>query len=154
MPSGSRSAMTLGANVWSGSITTSTSAGPRAHERRRDAPRPARRGVVTRTAVDAVGVGDRDHVRERQAAAGTLADAAAAEQVVLRLPDRHVAVVVEDEDLDRQLVLDDRLQLLQVHLDAAVAGEADDAFVRDRMAARPQRLRARANAAPMAAGRS
>ena len=37
-----------------------------------------------------------------------------------------IAAVVDQEDLNGQMVVDDGLQLLQVHLDAAVAGHQDD----------------------------
>ena len=43
---------------------------------------------------------------------------------------RHIAGVVEDEDLDRHLVVHEGLQFLHVHLDAAVARQADHAPIR------------------------
>ena len=41
-------------------------------------------------------------------------------------------LVVEDEDLDRKLVMGDGLQFLNVELYAAVAGQADHPFTRPR----------------------
>src|SRR5216683_229194 len=45
--------------------------------------------------------------------------------IVLARPDRGVAVVVDDEELDRQVEANDRFQLLDVQLKAAVAVDAD-----------------------------
>ena len=85
---------------------------------------------------EAVRVRDLLHVREAQVldAAHARVDANAykwlsAEEVGLRLADAVIAAVVDDEDLDRQLVADDRLKLLQVHLDGAVAGEDEDVML-------------------------
>ena len=85
---------------------------------------------------EAVRVRDLLHVREAQVldAAHPRVDANAykrlsAEEVGLRLANAVVAAVVDDEDLDRQLVADDRLKLLQVHLDRAVAGEDEDVML-------------------------
>ena len=92
--------------------------------------------VVRADEREAVRVRDLLHVREAQVldAAHTRVDANAykrlsAEEVGLRLADAVVAAVVDDEDLDRQLVADDRLELLQVHLDGAVAGEDEDVML-------------------------
>ena len=85
---------------------------------------------------EAVRVRDLLHVRKAQVlnTAHTRVDANAykrlsAEEVGLRLADAVIAAVVDDENLDRQLVADDRLELLQVHLDGAVAGEDEDVML-------------------------
>ena len=70
--------------------------------------------------------GDLAEIREGDVALGPAADLDAVEEVAVRLEDRDVAAVVEQEDLHRQAVAGDRLQLLHVHHDAAVAGERDD----------------------------
>ena len=49
-----------------------------------------------------------------------------AEDVGLRLADRMIAIVVDDDDLDGQTVGQNGLQLLQVHLDRAVTRDAND----------------------------
>ena len=51
-----------------------------------------------------------------------------AEEVILGEADGVVAVVVDHEDLDRKVVGQNRLQLLQVHHDGTVALEADGFF--------------------------
>ena len=91
---------------------------------------------------DAVGCADLDHVGEGDAAGGSGADQAALKEAGLGLTDGEIAAVVQDEDFDGELVADDGLELLNVHLETAVAGEADDAAGRV------------ATATPMAAGRS
>ena len=54
---------------------------------------------------------------------------ALAVQQLLPLADHAHPLVVEDEDLDRQVVLNGRRHLLHGHLDAGVAGDVDDQAV-------------------------
>ena len=68
---------------------------------------------------------DGDVVGQLHAARPALADQAR-EEVLLGAADRQVAAVVQDEDLDRPAGGDQGLHLLDVHLQAAVAGQADD----------------------------
>ena len=48
-----------------------------------------------------------------------------AEQVVLRLTDGMIALIVDQEQLDRKLVCQYRLQLLQIHHDTSIALNTD-----------------------------
>ncbi len=98
-------------------------------------------GGVKPRGADAESAGNRHEIRQSDAGIRVGAGKAA-EEVRLRGADRQVAAVVEDENLDRQPVLDDRLQLLQVHHDAAVTGEADDSTL---LAAGGQRAEPGAN---------
>ena len=43
-------------------------------------------------------------------------------------PHGEIARVIQDKNLDRQVVVHDGLQLLNIHLDAAIASHADDAL--------------------------
>ena len=63
---------------------------------------------------------------ENDAGACLGTDEVSAEERTLGRLDREVSGVIVDEELDRQLVVDERLQLLQVHLNGAVALEADE----------------------------
>ena len=47
-------------------------------------------------------------------------------EVFLGLADGMVTTVIDQENLDRHLVVDDGLQLLKIHLDAALTGQQDD----------------------------
>ena len=75
-----------------------------------------------------------------------------AEKRVLRILDRQVAMVVEQENFNRELVIADRLQLLQVHHDAAVPRQQDDppAIRRERCADRRGQIVAHRGAADIA----
>ena len=48
------------------------------------------------------------------------------EEIPLGLADGMIAAIVDQENLDRHLVVDDGLQLLKIHLDAALTGQQDD----------------------------
>lgn len=73
-------------------------------------------------------------------------------EVFLGLADGMVTTVIDQENLDRHLVVDDGLQLLNVHLNAALTGQQDNIMF---TVAVPLKLRIMAAIhAPMAAGRS
>ena len=57
---------------------------------------------------------------------GGRTDIVSAEERVLRQLDGEIAVVVVHKNLDRIRVAQNGLQFLEVHLDAAVSGDADD----------------------------
>ncbi len=49
-----------------------------------------------------------------------------AKEILLGLADGMVTAVVDQEDRDRHLVVDDGLQLLNIHLNAALTGQQND----------------------------
>ena len=76
--------------------------------------------------VDSVGGGNRSMIRERHAVVRPGADRRA-EEVLLRGADGEVPTVLQHEQLHGQSMVPHRLELLDVHLQAAVAGQADHA---------------------------
>ena len=77
--------------------------------------------------LEAKGGRDFPEIGERNVALRPAADLYAVEEVAVGLENRNVAAVVEQEDFHRQAVARDRLQLLDVHHDAAVARQRDHA---------------------------
>src|SRR5215470_17938221 len=63
---------------------------------------------------------------EGDAARGPSTDFHTLKHIALRMENRDITVVVENEYLDRQALAGDCLQLLHVHHDTAVAGKTDD----------------------------
>ena len=121
-PSVSRREAAFGEKGWSSVSITSQILGPGADKVTVIA---ARQVAVLRTANerDLVGIGNTLHVGEAHAAFGVAAHQGRSEIVALRLANGMVATVIEHEKFDGKLVVDDRLQLLQVHLNAAIAGQ-------------------------------
>ena len=74
----------------------------------------------------AEGQGQLGEIRARNAGGPVGAGIATLQHGFLRVLDHEVAVVVEDDDLDRQLVMHDRLQFLEIHHHAAVAIQTED----------------------------
>jgi hypothetical protein len=63
---------------------------------------------------------------EGQAAVGAATHDVVGEVVLLGLADRVIAIIVQHEDLHRQVAARDGLQFLQIHHDRPVPGQADD----------------------------
>ena len=75
--------------------------------------------ALDRLGLDAVGPGDLREVHRRKIGAGI----PAVVEELLPLPDHAEIAVVQDQDLEGDGVLGDRAELLDVHLEAAVAGD-------------------------------
>ena len=126
-----------GSNSWFGSSTTSISAGPSAGR-----GRPAL-GACRRVAINA----HRWEFRRRSRLSPcrgrkrrwTGLTGEASEEIGLGHAHGEIAAVIRDENLDRKLVVVDGLQLLNIYLEAAVSGHADDALAR--CGRRPRRSR-------------
>ena len=100
-------------------------------------------------AMRAVGLGELDEVGQR---IGVALGIAAAVQELLPLAHHAHVLVVEDEDLDRQAILDRRRHLLHVHQDRGFAGDVDDERLRMRELRADRRRQAVAHRAEAARG--
>ena len=87
------------------------------------------RWIRAADAVPTIGLGQLDEVRKRFRVALRIAPAV---QKLLPLAHHAHVLVVENEDLDRQSVLNRRRHLLHIHEDRGFAGDVDDQRLRMR----------------------
>ena len=74
----------------------------------------------------AVGFSEFDEIRKADSARRIGSHVLAREVCILCRADRQIAVVVQDENFDRQSMMNDRLKFLDIEVDAPVPCNADD----------------------------